>query len=52
MGLQSHSPLKKHLDRAVRAVVEAGLGYHWLQETLMIAKQVMFTVKAAAKKSR
>ncbi|XP_063874182.1 ionotropic receptor 21a-like [Scylla paramamosain] len=39
MGLQSHSPLKRNLDQAVRMIVEAGLVHHWLDETLLLAKQ-------------
>ncbi|KAK4318804.1 hypothetical protein Pmani_010227 [Petrolisthes manimaculis] len=34
LGLQSHSPLKRNMDRAVTWVLESGLVNHWFLESI------------------
>ncbi|MPC56449.1 hypothetical protein E2C01_050410 [Portunus trituberculatus] len=39
LGVQSNSPLKRNLDRAVTWIAESGMPYQWVRETLMIVRK-------------
>ncbi|KAK8397140.1 hypothetical protein O3P69_004675 [Scylla paramamosain] len=39
LGVQSNSPLKRSLNRAVTWIAESGMPYQWVRETLMIVRK-------------